>query len=58
MSTEAAKILGCDRATVNRMAADGRLPIVRKLPGLRGPNLFERVDVERLAAEQAKETSA
>jgi hypothetical protein len=52
-SREAAAIIGCDIATVNRMAKDGRLPRMGKLPGLRGHNLFNRTVVE-LVAEQRR----
>lgn len=43
-------MLGVSRATVNRYAASGNLP-ARKLGGRTGPYLFERGDVERLAAK-------
>jgi excisionase family DNA binding protein len=57
-STEAAEILGVSVATVNRMATDGRLALVHKFPGLRGPNLFERANVLHLRDEMAKAASA
>jgi excisionase family DNA binding protein len=56
-SSEAAEILGVSVATVNRMAADGRLALVHKFPGIRGPNLFERADVLRLRDELAEAAS-
>lgn len=49
---EAAALLGCSVATVNRMAKDGRLPTVGKLPGLRGHNLFSRTVIQLIAAQQ------
>ena len=55
---EAAALLGCNVATVNRMARDGRLRLIKKLPWLTGPNIFSRTDVEALAAELAEERSA
>lgn len=50
---EAATLLGWSRAKVKRHAADGLLPIVRKLPGDTGAYLFDRATVERLAKETA-----
>lgn len=50
---EAAAILGCSRSTIARMARIGRLKPSRKLPGLRGPYLFRRADVEKLRDEMA-----
>ena len=37
------------------MADDGRLNPAVKIPGLRGAYLFERADVERLAAERREQ---
>jgi hypothetical protein len=54
-SREAAAILGCDVATVNRMAKNGRLPRLWKLPGLRGHNLFSRTVVELVAEQRRRE---
>ncbi|MGH3501479.1 MAG: helix-turn-helix domain-containing protein [Nocardioidaceae bacterium] len=48
---EAATILGVHRATVLRWAEAGQLPVVEKMPGDNGPYLFDRIDVERVAAE-------
>jgi hypothetical protein len=53
-SREAAAILGCNVATVNRMAKDGRLPLAGKLPGLRGHNLFNRTVVELIAKDRLR----
>lgn len=50
---EAAEILGCSVSQAHRLADLGELPIAHKVPGLRGPRLFRRTDVERLAAEVA-----
>lgn len=55
---EAAALLGCSVATVNRMATDGRLPPVAKLPGLRGNNLFDRRDVEMVKLRREKAEAA
>ena len=54
-SREAAAILGCDVATVNRMAKKGTLPRIGKLPGLRGHNLFSRTVVELVAEQRRRE---
>lgn len=53
-SAQAAEILGYDQATVNKWAAEGRLRIAQKLPGLRGANLFRPEDVEELRDARAK----
>lgn len=52
-TAEAAAVLGCSVPTVTRMATDGRLEPLRKLPGLRGDRLFERAEVERAAEARA-----
>lgn len=49
----AAELLRVDVATVNRWAKTGRLPVAVKIPGLRGPNLYRRADVEALLADVA-----
>jgi predicted site-specific integrase-resolvase len=49
-SAEAERILGVNRATISRWVKDNKLNTAMKLPGLRGPMLFRRSDVERLAA--------
>ena len=49
-SAQAAEILGKSVRTVHRMAFEGQLDVVAKLPGLTGAWLFNRADVERLAA--------
>lgn len=42
--------LGLSVSQVNRLAAEGSLPILTKAPGLRGPNVFDREAVEALAS--------
>ena len=49
-SAEVCEILGIDRSTLSRWVAAGRIPAAQKLPGLRGPFLFDPADVERIAA--------
>ena len=49
---QAAKILSVDVRTVHRMTDDGRLTPAAKVPGRTGAFLFNRADVERLAAER------
>lgn len=56
-TAEAAELLRVHVATVNRWAQDGRLPPIQKLPGLRGPNLFRRADVEDMRDQLAKESA-
>jgi predicted site-specific integrase-resolvase len=54
-SDDAAKILRVHRATFLRWLAAGLITPVTQLPGPNGAYLFERADVERLAAEQTDE---
>ena len=49
-TVEAAKMLGVSRQTVIRWAAEPKLKSI-KVPGETNPYLFERAEVERLAAE-------
>lgn len=51
-TTEAAEMLDCSVATINRKAANGQLPPVSSTAAFR---MFHRSDVERLVeAERAK----
>lgn len=47
---EAAERLGVTVATVNRMAAQGKIPTAHKLPGVRGARLFRATDLEAVTA--------
>jgi len=49
---EAASILGRRVSTINRWANAGILPIAARGNGIRGPRMFQRGDVERLARER------
>lgn len=51
---EAERLLGISQATLQRWVTNGRLPSARKLPGLRGPWLFDRSEVQELAAARKK----
>lgn len=53
-TSQAADVLGVTVKTVNQWAAEERLRVALKLPGTRGAHLFERSEVERLAADRAK----
>ena len=53
-SYEAARILSIDRATFNRWAKRGLVPIALTAPGVTGPRLFLRSDIEALAVKRAK----
>ena len=50
---EAATLLNVSLPTATRMAQEGELPVVGKLPGRTGAYLFDRAAVEALAAERA-----
>lgn len=49
-SADAAELLGIDRSTLSRWVQAGRLAPVLKMPGLRGPALYDRTAVLALAA--------
>lgn len=51
-SSEAADILGVDKATLVRWVARGRVAPVHKLPGGNGAFLFSRAVIIRLAQER------
>ncbi len=53
-SAEAGVILGVSARTVQRRADSGELACIRKLPGPNGDYLFDRSEVERVAAELVK----
>lgn len=53
-SKKTADILGVSIPTVTRWAKTGKLRAVHKEEGLRQPWLFDRRDVEALAAEEKK----
>ncbi len=48
-SAEACEILGIDRGTLVRRIAAGKIAYVFKGPGLRGPYMFTRSEIERHA---------
>lgn len=52
-STEAADLLSIDRSTLNRWVARGDIPVEVQFPGYKGPRLFRRIDVERVAKDRA-----
>lgn len=47
-----------DPSTISRMVREGRLTPARKLAGAKGPYLFFRSDVQRLADERAMARAA
>jgi excisionase family DNA binding protein len=54
-TVEAAEIIGCERSTLSRWIAFGRILPAHKLPGRNGAVLFERAEVERAAEAYAAE---
>jgi excisionase family DNA binding protein len=52
-SAEACESLGIDRSTLSRWVASGRIAPATKLPGIRGPFLFTRTEVQRIMAVAA-----
>ena len=58
-SAEACEILGgIDRGTLVRRVAAGKITAVHKLPGMRGPYVFERSEILRAAAEDKDKATA
>lgn len=51
-SAEACRILDVDRSTLTRWVAGGRITPAVKLPKRNGAYLFDRADIEALAAER------
>lgn len=54
-STEAGAVLGKSGRTVQRMAENGELAYVRKLPGKNGAYLFDSAVIESAAAGRPSE---
>lgn len=52
-AAEAARLLKCSRATVQRRALAGTLPIAHRGPGRTGAYLFDRAEIQAVAAERA-----
>lgn len=51
-TAEVALVLRCSTRTVTRMAVAGELETYQKFPGIRGPRVFHRDEVARVAAER------
>lgn len=54
-TTDAARIIDVDKATLTRWVASGRVEAAVKLPRKNGAYLFTRDEVDRMAAEVAAE---
>lgn len=52
-TVEAADLIGVERSTLSRWMATGRIAAAMKLPGRNGAVLFERSEVDRVAAAYA-----
>jgi excisionase family DNA binding protein len=50
-TADAARRLGVSRSTLTRRVEAGELEPAMRVPGYRGPLLFERADIEALAGE-------
>jgi len=57
-SADAEVMLGISRATLSRWVAAERLRTIGRLPGAKGALIFDRSDVERLAAQIAQDAEA
>lgn len=51
-SAEVARLLKINQVTVARWVASGELTPVHKLPGKNGAYLFNRADIDKLAADR------
>lgn len=56
-STEACRILRIDKATLTRWVAADSIKPAHKLPGRNGAYLFNRSDIDTIAAERAEDAS-
>lgn len=52
-ATDAARLIGCDKATLTRAVADKRIAYVHKNPGKNGAYVFALDEVERFRTEYA-----
>lgn len=52
-STESSRLLNIDKATLSRWVNNGTIQPALKLPGKNGAYLFNRADIEALAATRA-----
>jgi excisionase family DNA binding protein len=52
-SAEVCERLNIDRSTLSRWVAAGRIAPALKMPGLRGPFLFDPAEVDRVKAGAA-----
>jgi predicted site-specific integrase-resolvase len=52
-TAEAVEILDIDRSAFTRWVQMGRVKVAYRLPGPNGAYLFERAEIERIAAERA-----
>ena len=52
-TAEAMDVLGVSKDTLIRMIARGEIKKAHKMPGLRGPYILDRAEIEALAAKAA-----
>lgn len=57
-TTEAARILDVDKATLTRWVASSRVPIVGRMPKANGALIFDRTVIETLADQMRAERQA
>ena len=57
-SAEAAERLGIDRGTLTRWVQSGRIARAAKLPGKRGPALFDPAEVDRVRAASQEQAAS
>jgi excisionase family DNA binding protein len=53
-TAEACEALGVSKDTLIRMAARGDITPLHKMPGVNGAYVFDRAEIEELAARKAK----
>lgn len=52
-SDEVARIFGVSRATVNRWAAKGAIPVAHVMTGQTGARLYDRAEIDRMREQRA-----
>ena len=57
-TTEVAAMTGFDVSTICKWARDGHIPVIRKLPGMRGAYLFEPDVLHLIDAKNLPPTEA
>jgi excisionase family DNA binding protein len=57
-TAEAMQLLGVSKDTLIRMAARGEITPLHKMPGITGAYVFDRAEVEKVAAERTAKAAS